>query len=290
MKWTIENTEETCMYRCKWRSFVTDLQSIYGWFEGGENVVVKKRKEKKSKASQQNFPVEGPRGLFRLFFFFSFLGLWSSVCANVYRLFSGMALTSALKNWSGSCNLINGSLRIKAIRKAFVEVLQLFCPPTSPPTTLEHQSLHTPTWVSSTGEGRIIEITQQQSLHGLKLTQESICHFQSFWFRVTFTHGQHYYLFITHSLKKTLYFCHSSAASCSVAGKYDAALSGDNDKRLKLQEKVTSDGPALHCVLSSFSFKRDAVKAQLGFVSSSIRASSCIAATSGLNLVLKQIQ
>lgn len=45
----------------------------------------------------------------------------------------------------GSGDLIKGSLRIKAIRTAFVEVVQLFHPPTSPPTTLEHQSLHTPT-------------------------------------------------------------------------------------------------------------------------------------------------
>lgn len=45
----------------------------------------------------------------------------------------------------GSCDLIKGCLRIKAIRKAFFEVLQLFHPPTSTPTTPEHLSLCTPT-------------------------------------------------------------------------------------------------------------------------------------------------
>lgn len=54
----------------------------------------------------------------------------------------------------GSGDLIKGSLRIKAIRKAFVEVVQLFHPP-PPPTTLEHHSLHTPTSITSTHEGGV---------------------------------------------------------------------------------------------------------------------------------------
>lgn len=46
------------------------------------------------------------------------------------------------------------------------------------------------------------------------------------------------------SLEESLSFSHSSPATGSISGKYDPALSADSDKRLKLYEKVTSDGPA----------------------------------------------
>lgn len=72
----------------------------------------------------------------------------------------------------GSCDLIKGSLRIKAIRKAFVEAVQLFRPPTSPPTTLEHQSLHTPTWITSTWRGDPFKCI-------------GICHLELFWVKIT---------------------------------------------------------------------------------------------------------
>lgn len=58
-------------------------------------------------------------------------------------------------------------------------------------------------------------------------------------------------------------------------------------KRLKLWYMRRSDLTALPCVLSIFSFQRKAVIAQFGLVSVSISASSCIAATSSLDLGLK---
>lgn len=74
-------------------------------------------------------------GVSRLFIW----GLWSKVW--IFKPFSLNGLDICIEE-CGSCDLINGTLRIKAIRKAFVEVLQLFHPCTSPPTTVERQSLY----------------------------------------------------------------------------------------------------------------------------------------------------